>query len=97
MTIKLAQANEQIEREEQFLSVDSPKIGNMIFKDLIVKRLLPKLEDILDREESNKTLVIAAASCLSQMLIIASEDEDMNDTRALLLSKLVDYSGLFKQ
>ena len=97
MMIRVAEASSKIERDPEFLAVKSIKIASMIFKDVLVKRLLPRLEDIIDKEDNNKTLVISASSCMMQMLMISCQDPDLDETRELLSSKIIDCSGLFKQ
>lgn len=96
MRLKLAEINYKIEREENFIKIETEVLPLVIFEELMWEGFYPILSIILQSQNSEKLVTIAAHS-LIKMIMIASCDEKLQIQLNATVNALMTFTGIYKE
>lgn len=94
--LKLARANLQLSRKNDFISIKSPEIPLMIFEELLWEGLYPIVSIILQTQNTEKVIVVST-NCLIQMILVSVESEKLQLQLDASVNALMSFTGLFKE
>jgi hypothetical protein len=94
--IQFAKSSLYIQRNQDFVNLQSPEIPLMIFGELLWEGLYPIVSIILQTQTTEKVIVIST-NCLIQMILVSVESECLQLQLDASMNALMNFTGLFKE